>query len=140
MKCTMIEMWIYVYFFPTSDSSWRAVCHASGHEIANLWWRRQKGTTVEWSPYSWSEHDELGYSENKVIIYYFISVSWTSLWGSHFNLLVWLCRNMSPAPRFDHTATVHANRYLLIFGGSSHSTCFSDLHVLDLQTVRLKLI
>ena len=28
----------------------------------------------------------------------------------------------SPSPRSDHTATVHANRYLLIFGGGSHST------------------
>ncbi|KAJ8622787.1 hypothetical protein MRB53_031316 [Persea americana] len=40
-----------------------------------------------------------------------------------------------PAPRFDHTATVHAERYLLIFGGCSHSTCFNDLHALDLQSV-----
>lgn len=40
-----------------------------------------------------------------------------------------------PAPRFDHTATVHADRYLLIFGGCSHSIFFNDLHVLDLQTM-----
>ncbi|XP_042519949.1 acyl-CoA-binding domain-containing protein 5 [Macadamia integrifolia] len=40
-----------------------------------------------------------------------------------------------PAPRFDHTAALHAERYLLIFGGCSHSTCFNDLHVLDLQTL-----
>ncbi|XXG83651.1 hypothetical protein AAC387_Pa10g1354 [Persea americana] len=40
-----------------------------------------------------------------------------------------------PAPRFDHTAAVHAERYLLIFGGCSHSTCFNDLHVLDLQSM-----
>ncbi|KAL5709750.1 hypothetical protein ACHQM5_020402 [Ranunculus cassubicifolius] len=39
-----------------------------------------------------------------------------------------------PMPRFDHTAAVHADRYLLIFGGCSHSTCFNDLHILDLQT------
>lgn len=44
-------------------------------------------------------------------------------------------KNMSPAPRFDHTATVHADQYLLIFGGSSHSICVNDLHVLDLQTM-----
>jgi hypothetical protein len=42
---------------------------------------------------------------------------------------------MPPSPRSDHTATVHANRYLLIFGGGSHSTCFNDLHVLDLQSM-----
>jgi hypothetical protein len=30
---------------------------------------------------------------------------------------------------------VHAERYLLIFGGGSHATCFDDLHVLDLQTM-----
>ncbi|KAL5995195.1 hypothetical protein ACLOJK_025253 [Asimina triloba] len=40
-----------------------------------------------------------------------------------------------PAPRFDHTAAVHAERYLLIFGGCSHSTFFNDLHVLDLETL-----
>ncbi|GAB2223604.1 hypothetical protein Drorol1_Dr00017745 [Drosera rotundifolia] len=40
-----------------------------------------------------------------------------------------------PSPRYDHTATVHAERYLLIFGGCSHSICFNDLHVLDLQTL-----
>lgn len=40
-----------------------------------------------------------------------------------------------PAPRSDHTAAVHLDRYLLVFGGGSHSTCFNDLHVLDLQTM-----
>ncbi|KAJ4829842.1 hypothetical protein Tsubulata_016555 [Turnera subulata] len=40
-----------------------------------------------------------------------------------------------PAPRFDHTAAIHADRYLLIFGGCSHSVFFNDLHVLDLQTM-----
>ncbi|CAH9087302.1 unnamed protein product [Cuscuta europaea] len=42
---------------------------------------------------------------------------------------------ISPSPRSDHTAAVHAERYLLIFGGGSHATCFNDLHVLDLQTM-----
>ncbi|KAG2245667.1 hypothetical protein Bca52824_085295 [Brassica carinata] len=41
----------------------------------------------------------------------------------------------SPSPRSDHAAAVHAERYLLIFGGGSHATCFGDLHVLDLQTM-----
>lgn len=40
-----------------------------------------------------------------------------------------------PSPRYDHSAAVHAERYLLLFGGSSHSTCFNDLYVLDLQTM-----
>uniref|UniRef100_A0A0E0K728 Acyl-CoA-binding domain-containing protein n=1 Tax=Oryza punctata TaxID=4537 RepID=A0A0E0K728_ORYPU len=40
-----------------------------------------------------------------------------------------------PAPRYDHSAAVYADQYLLIFGGSSHSTCFSDLYLLDLQTM-----
>lgn len=43
---------------------------------------------------------------------------------------------MPPSPRADHAAAVHAERYLLIFGGGSHATCFNDLHVLDLQAVR----
>ncbi|XP_010485985.1 PREDICTED: acyl-CoA-binding domain-containing protein 4 isoform X1 [Camelina sativa] len=42
---------------------------------------------------------------------------------------------ISPSPRSDHAAAVHAERYLLIFGGGSHATCFDDLHVLDLQTM-----
>ncbi|KAK1416600.1 hypothetical protein QVD17_32391 [Tagetes erecta] len=40
-----------------------------------------------------------------------------------------------PAPRCDHTAAVHVDRYLLIFGGCSHSTFFNDLHVLDMETL-----
>eukprot|EP00250_Pteridium_aquilinum_P011672 c20230_g1_i1 orf=342-2390(-) len=40
-----------------------------------------------------------------------------------------------PTPRSDHTATVQAGRYLLIFGGGSHSTCYNDLHVLDLDSM-----
>lgn len=40
-----------------------------------------------------------------------------------------------PAPRFDHSAAVHSERYLLIFGGCSHSVFFNDLHVLDLHTM-----
>ncbi|KAK3422226.1 hypothetical protein EUGRSUZ_G02738 [Eucalyptus grandis] len=40
----------------------------------------------------------------------------------------------TPAPRFDHTAAVHGDRYLVVFGGCSHSIFFCDLHVLDLQT------
>ncbi|XP_015876662.2 acyl-CoA-binding domain-containing protein 6 [Ziziphus jujuba] len=40
-----------------------------------------------------------------------------------------------PAPRFDHTAALHAERYLFIFGGCSNISIFSDLHVLDLQTM-----
>ncbi|KAM0928344.1 hypothetical protein ACQ4PT_002422 [Festuca glaucescens] len=40
-----------------------------------------------------------------------------------------------PAPRSDHAAACHAGRYLLIFGGGSHATCFNDLHVLDLETM-----
>lgn len=42
---------------------------------------------------------------------------------------------ISPSPRSDHAAAVHADRYLLVFGGGSHATCFNDLHVLDLQTM-----
>ncbi|CAL5330221.1 hypothetical protein CsSME_00010764 [Camellia sinensis var. sinensis] len=42
---------------------------------------------------------------------------------------------MPPSPRSDHAAAVHAERYLLIFGGGSHATCFNDLHVLDLQAM-----
>ncbi|KAG2655086.1 hypothetical protein PVAP13_1NG552300 [Panicum virgatum] len=40
-----------------------------------------------------------------------------------------------PTPRYDHSAAIYADQYLLIFGGSSHSTCFSDFYLLDLQTL-----
>uniref|UniRef100_N1R3H4 Acyl-CoA-binding domain-containing protein n=1 Tax=Aegilops tauschii TaxID=37682 RepID=N1R3H4_AEGTA len=40
-----------------------------------------------------------------------------------------------PSPRSEHAAACYADRYLLIFGGGSHSTCFSDLYLLDLQTM-----
>ncbi|CAL5093230.1 unnamed protein product [Urochloa decumbens] len=40
-----------------------------------------------------------------------------------------------PSPRSEHAAACFAERYLLIFGGGSHSTCFSDLHILDTQTM-----
>lgn len=40
-----------------------------------------------------------------------------------------------PSPRSDHAATIHVERYLLIFGGGSHATCYNDLHVLNLQTM-----
>lgn len=48
-----------------------------------------------------------------------------------------LSRGKPPSPRSEHAATSFAERYLLIFGGGSHSTCFSDLHLLDTQTVRI---
>ncbi|KAI3986577.1 hypothetical protein MKX01_014115 [Papaver californicum] len=40
-----------------------------------------------------------------------------------------------PSPRCGHVAAVHAERYLLIFGGGSHATYFSDLHVLGMHTM-----
>ncbi|XP_071734604.1 acyl-CoA-binding domain-containing protein 6-like [Rutidosis leptorrhynchoides] len=40
-----------------------------------------------------------------------------------------------PAPRSDHIATVHAGRYLHVFGGCTKSVIFNDLHVLDLETL-----
>eukprot|EP00898_Chlorokybus_atmophyticus_P001743 jgi/Chlat1/256/Chrsp1S08780 len=39
----------------------------------------------------------------------------------------------APSPRCDHVATVVANRYMFVFGGGSHSVCYNDLHVLDLE-------
>ncbi|KAM7482151.1 hypothetical protein LguiB_006734 [Lonicera macranthoides] len=42
---------------------------------------------------------------------------------------------LPPFPRSDHAAAVHADHCLFIFGGSSHTACFNDLHVLDLQTM-----
>ncbi|XP_051185290.1 acyl-CoA-binding domain-containing protein 6 [Lolium perenne] len=40
-----------------------------------------------------------------------------------------------PSPRSEHAAACYADRYLFIFGGGSHSTCFSDLHLLDVETM-----
>ncbi|KAL6534894.1 acyl-CoA-binding domain-containing protein 4 [Orobanche gracilis] len=44
-------------------------------------------------------------------------------------------RGVPPSPRPDHAAAVHADRYLLIFGGGSHAACFNDLHALAIQTI-----
>ena len=52
-------------------------------------------------------------------------------------VLIIFLRGTPPSPRSDHAAACHAERYLLIFGGASHATVFNDLHVLDLQTVRV---
>ena len=57
-------------------------------------------------------------------------------WAQYLSILFY-CGGVPPSPRSDHAAAVHAERYLLIFGGGSHAACFSDLHVLDLQAVRL---
>lgn len=57
--------------------------------------------------------------------------------SDHFSYSFSIDRGKAPAPRYDHIATVHAEQYLLIFGGSSQSTCFNDLHLLDLQTVHV---
>jgi hypothetical protein len=37
--------------------------------------------------------------------------------------------------RYAHSVVVSADQYLLIFSGSSHSTCFNDLYLFYLQTV-----
>ncbi|KAM7478768.1 hypothetical protein LguiA_026981 [Lonicera macranthoides] len=42
---------------------------------------------------------------------------------------------LPPSLRSDHSAAIHADRYLFIFGGSSHAARLNDLHVLDLQTL-----
>lgn len=55
--------------------------------------------------------------------------------GLYSNIVFTVCRGVPPSPRSDHAAAVHGERYLLIFGGGSHATCFNDLHVLDLQAV-----
>ena len=44
-------------------------------------------------------------------------------------------RQTPPAPRYDHAAAMQGDRYLLIFGGCSHSVFYNDLHLLDMQTV-----
>lgn len=65
-------------------------------------------------------------------------VSIPFLFGHYLKLVLSLnCRGVPPSPRSDHAAAVHADRYVLIFGGGSHATCFNDLHVLDLQNVRV---
>jgi len=40
-----------------------------------------------------------------------------------------------PSPRSDHVATAYCEKYIFIFGGGSHSDCYNDLHVLDLENV-----
>lgn len=40
-----------------------------------------------------------------------------------------------PSPRSGHTAAAHGNRYIFIFGGHSLSSCYNDLHALDLENM-----
>ncbi|CAI5477197.1 unnamed protein product [Closterium sp. Yama58-4] len=44
-----------------------------------------------------------------------------------------------PLPRAGHTAMVYNEHYLTIFGGGSHSMCFNDVHVLDLDAAEWSL-
>lgn len=37
-----------------------------------------------------------------------------------------------PSPRSDHIAAAYNDKYIFFFGGGSHSTCYGDLHVLDI--------
>ena len=53
-----------------------------------------------------------------------------------FTLL--LCRGKVPTPRAEHSAVIWGDKYLAIFGGGSHSHCFNDLNLLDLETVILQ--
>ncbi|KMZ67606.1 Acyl-CoA Binding Protein [Zostera marina] len=41
-----------------------------------------------------------------------------------------------PSPRSDHSSAIYNERYLFIFGGGSHSTCFNDLHILDMNNMK----
>ncbi|KAG0568578.1 hypothetical protein M758_6G027400 [Ceratodon purpureus] len=40
-----------------------------------------------------------------------------------------------PSPRAEHVATAYCDKYIFIFGGGSHSDCYNDLHVLDLENM-----
>lgn len=62
-------------------------------------------------------------------IHAFGKVSYDRITFLHFD------RQTPPTPRYDHAAAVQGERYLLIFGGCSHSVFFNDLHLLDMQTV-----
>eukprot|EP00850_Spirogloea_muscicola_P004934 SM000022S07148 [mRNA] locus=s22:202957:208318:+ [translate_table: standard] len=56
----------------------------------------------------------------------------------NLNTMTWSTvdtKGTRPPPRSDHAATLHNDRYLLVFGGGSHSNCYNDLHILDLETM-----
>lgn len=40
-----------------------------------------------------------------------------------------------PSHRSDHVATAYCEKYIFLFGGGSHSDCYNDLHVLDLENM-----
>eukprot|EP00899_Mesostigma_viride_P010163 jgi/Mesvir1/19148/Mv01171-RA.1 len=44
-------------------------------------------------------------------------------------------KGVGPSPRSDHLATAYGSRYMLVFGGGSHTFCFNDLHLLDILTM-----
>lgn len=72
--------------------------------------------------------------QRKYILYFSYNCLYT-FWKEFSIAFLYYDRQTPPAPRFDHTAALHAERYLLIFGGCSHTNFFNDLHVLDLQSV-----
>lgn len=41
----------------------------------------------------------------------------------------------APLARSAHAAASYQNRFLLVFGGGSVANCYSDLHVLDTETM-----
>lgn len=54
------------------------------------------------------------------------------------DMVSWTWRTFSasgdaPSPRADHAVAVRENRYLTVFGGGSHSSCFQDLYELDVE-------
>ena len=104
-----------------------------------VWWRRNEQEAVEWCPCSWSWKYDLGNDKDYVSgIYFTLSESVFTCFREvpydHTNFLHF-DRQTPPAPRYDHSAAIQGERYLLIFGGCSHSIFFNDLHLLDMQTV-----
>ncbi|KAG1673667.1 hypothetical protein FOA52_010535 [Chlamydomonas sp. UWO 241] len=56
------------------------------------------------------------------------------LWCLDLDDMAWVkpaTTGRAPPPRSAHAAASYDGRYMLLFGGGSVATCFSDLHVLD---------
>eukprot|EP01025_Chloroclados_australasicus_P007931 TRINITY_DN1269_c1_g2_i1.p1 TRINITY_DN1269_c1_g2~~TRINITY_DN1269_c1_g2_i1.p1 ORF type:complete len:584 (-),score=64.53 TRINITY_DN1269_c1_g2_i1:309-2060(-) len=60
------------------------------------------------------------------------------LWSLNLETMSWkLCqpKGTPPSPRSEHVAVSYNDRYMLVFGGGSVAHCYSDLHVLDVESM-----
>lgn len=127
------------YGISLGSSEW-AVCYSVWFQNYHVWWRRPPKTIIKWCSRSWFGDNDMECCWDYVC-YLLKLLSIRYIFVEEFQFIIIICfflnRQTPPSPRFDHAAILHAERYLFIFGGCSHSVFYNDLHVLDLETVSI---